>query len=177
MGWPHGAGAGTVLLAEAAGAYSQLGWAGVCWLCGGTLLIVAVCAFMAKRCTTGVGADGITVSWGFGDGRTYPWHDIRWLYVYRGNGGQLDGRTARMVLADGRHRSLPALATSSAYPGSTFDSDFRRVVRWWEASTDPAERFLPPPTLRQRIPPQWWGVIATLVVTAGLVVGVVVTNA
>ncbi|MGW5353937.1 PH domain-containing protein [Streptomyces sp. NPDC004031] len=177
MAWPHAAGAVAGLVVEALLAWFQLGLTGLYLLCGGTVAVVAVCLFMARRCTTDVGAAGITVGWGFGAGRTYAWHDIRQLYVWQGTGAQAGGRTARMILADGRHRSLPALATSSVYPDADFDGDFHRVVRWWEASTDPADRFPPPPTLRQRISPQWWGVILALVVSAGLFVGVVVANA
>jgi hypothetical protein len=174
VSWRGLAATGTGLLVEGAFAFFRLGFVWFCCRFGGTLAFVAACFGVAQRSMTTVGADGITISWGLGDRRTYPWHEIRWLYVWEGSAGHGTSLVAKMVLADGRERYLPAVAASSVYPSPDFHADFQRVVRWWEAATAPSERFRPP--ARRRVSPQAWGMILGVVITVGVVLGVVVAG-
>jgi hypothetical protein len=173
--WRGVAAAGAGLLVEGVFAFVKLGFGWFCCLFGGTLAFVAVLFAVAQRSMTTVGADGITIRWGFGDRRTYPWHQIRWVYVWQGTGEHSTSLAAKMVLADGRERYLPALAANSVYPSPGFPADFQEVVRWWEASTDPAERFRPP--VRRRSSPQVWGLILGVAITVGVILGTAVLNA
>lgn len=176
VSWGGVAAVGAGLVVEAAFTLFRMGFGWFCWLFGGTLVVVAACAALARRSVTTVGADGITVGWGLGQGRTYHWHDIRWLYVWQQDAGLGSASTVRMILTDGRHRSLTGLASSSVYPNPDFHHDFARVVQWWEASTDPAERFQPPPKLRHRVSPQILGLVIGLVVSVAVVLGVVLAH-
>lgn len=173
--WRGAAVAGAGLLVEGVFAFLRLGFVWFCCLFGGTLVFVAALFAVARRSATTVGADGITIGWGFGDRRTYRWHEIRWLYVWEGAGGHGTSLAAKMVLADGRERYLPALAANSVYPSPDLHADFQQVVRWWEGCTDPAERFRPP--ARRRGSPQMWGLVLGVVITVVVVLGVAVANA
>lgn len=143
----------------------------------GTLLVLwGVSFFLVRHSGTTVGADGITISWGMGRGRTHAWNQIRWINVRetRTNSGTV--RTARITLAGGQRRSLPALSHSNLYPLPDFDTDVQRVINWWELSTDPATRIQPPKPPRDRITPQALGVILGLVITAVIVLVVLAQN-
>jgi Protein of unknown function (DUF2581). len=124
------------------------------------------------RSWTTVGVAGITICWGIGRGRTYSWQEIQWIDVRETKSGY--GRTlvARITLADGRRRSLPALQHSTQYPDPDFHVDFQRVVNWWKLSTDPAARFQPPKRLRNRLTPTVVGLILGLLIT--VIIGLVV---
>ncbi|MGK5548159.1 hypothetical protein ACSNOH_26015 [Streptomyces sp. URMC 127] len=163
-----------VLLAvEGAAAIVQLGATGFYWLLGGTAVIVGLCFLIAFRSWTTVGAAGITICWGFGRGRTHPWHEIRWIDVRETKAEYGVARVARITLANGRRRSLPALQHSDTYPRPDFDVDFRRVVNWWELSTDQAARVRPPLRKRDRVSPMALGLLLGLLITV-VVVAVVV---
>ena len=54
-----------------------------------------------------------------------------------------------------------------------FHRDFARIVRWWELSTDPAARFVPPDTSLSRRAPTVLGVILVLLIALGVLL---VTN-
>ncbi|MET8646141.1 PH domain-containing protein [Streptomyces sp. NPDC004675] len=146
------------------------------WVSGALLVLWGVRFFLVRRSGTTVGAEGITISWGMGRGRTHPWDQIRWIDVRetRTNSGTV--RTARITLAGGRRRSLPALSHSSLYPLPEFDTDVRRVINWWELSTDPAMRIQPPRRTRDRLTPHALGVILGLVITAVIVIVVLAQN-
>ena len=59
------------------------------------------------------------------------------------------------------------------YPQPTFHADFRQVIKWWELSTDPAARFLPPDTSVSRRTPTVLGVILVLLIAVSVVLVVV----
>ncbi|MET8638901.1 PH domain-containing protein [Streptomyces sp. NPDC004680] len=145
-------------------------------VCGAFLVLWGVSFFLVRRSRTTVGAEGITISWGMGRGRTHPWDQIRWVDVRetRTNSGTV--RTARITLAGGRRRSLPALSHGNLYPLPDFDTDVRRVINWWELSTDPAMRIQPPRRTRDRLTPHALGVILGLVITAVIVIVVLAQN-
>jgi hypothetical protein len=148
----------------------HLGVVGLCLLAGLTAAVIGLGIGAALRSWTRVGPAGITICWGIGRrGRTFPWQEIRWIDVWKGRGAH-SGGAAQMTLANGRRLRLPALASTSAYPQPTFPEDFRRVVAWWEFSTDPAARFQPRLTLRTRLAPYLIGVTITLLVLAGFVI-------
>jgi Bacterial PH domain len=170
--WPEFSVLGLGLAVEGVTAFLQLGAVGFCWLVGGTAVAIGVGVSFALRSSTRVGPAGITICWGLGRGRTYPWQEIRWIDVRRFKGQFDTSLVARITLANGKRRSLPALQHSARYPSPHFDYDFRRVVDWWQASTDPAARFQPPERLRSKLSPTGLGVILGLVIT--VIVGFVV---
>ncbi|GAA4618502.1 hypothetical protein GCM10023195_83190 [Actinoallomurus liliacearum] len=172
--WPHFAALGLGLAIEGAFAFFRLGIVGSCWLLGGTVALVALGMSMALRSWTTVGAAGITICWGIGRGRTYPWREIRWIDVRETKSQYGTALTARITLADGRRRSLPALQHSTRYPDPDFHVDVQRVINWWELSTDPAARFQPPKRLRNQLTPQAIGLILGLLITIIIVLGVAV---
>ncbi|MET9048337.1 MULTISPECIES: PH domain-containing protein [unclassified Streptomyces] len=143
---------------------------------GALLVLWGVSFFLVRRSGTTVGADGITISWGMGRGRTHPWNQIRWIDVRetRTNSGTV--RTARITLTGGQRRSLPALSHSNLYPLPDFDTDVQQVLNWWELSTDPTMRFQPPKRPLDRITPQALGVVLGLVTTAVIVLVVLAQN-
>ena len=152
----------------------HVGAVGLCLLAGLTAAVLGLGIGAARRSWTRVGPAGITICWGIGRrGRTFPWQEIRWIDVWESRGAHM-GRAARMTLANGRRLRLPALASTSAYPQPTFPEDFRRVLAWWEFSTDPAARFQPRLTLRTRLAPYMFGVAIALLVVAGVVIAQVV---
>ena len=132
--------------------------------------VVALGLCLAFRSWTRVGPAGITICWGLGRrGRTYPWREIRWIDVRETDSRNGTSRAARITLADGRRRSLPALRHTGVYPQPTFDADFGRVVRWWKLNTDPAARYLPPDTVLSRRAPTVLGVILVLLIAGSVV--------
>jgi hypothetical protein len=160
------------LVAEGALAFFRLGVVGFCWLLGGTAALAGLGISMVLRSWTTVGAAGITICWGIRRGRTYPWQEIRWIDVRETTSQYGTSLSARITLADGRRRSLPALQHSTRYPDPGFDMDFQRVVNWWKLSTDPAARFQPPKRLRNRLTPTAVGLILGLLIT--VIIGLVV---
>jgi hypothetical protein len=123
--------------------FHKLGVVEFLWVTGGLIALLGLGFATSFRSWTRVGPAGITICWGVGRrGRTYPWQEIRWVDVKETSGG-VTSLAARITLANGRRRSLPALRHSSTYPQPSFPEDFRRVVEWWELSTDPAARILP----------------------------------
>ncbi|MEV5750162.1 PH domain-containing protein [Actinoallomurus sp. NPDC052308] len=172
--WPHFAALGLGLAIEGAFAFFRLGVVGSCWLLGGTAALVGLGMSMALRSWTTVGAAGITIYWGLGRGRTYPWREIRWIDVRETKSQYGTALTARITLADGRRRSLPALQHSTRYPDPDFHVDVQRVINWWELNTDQAARFQPPKRLRYRLTPQAIGLILGLLITIIVVLGVAV---
>ncbi|MCO5968227.1 PH domain-containing protein [Actinoallomurus soli] len=161
---------------EGAFAFYRLGVVGSCWLLGGTAALVGLGVSMARRSGTTVGAAGITISWGLGRGRLYSWQEIRWIDVRETKSQQGTALSARITLADGRRRSLPALQHSTQYPDPDFQVDFQRVVTWWESSTEPAARFRPPERMRYKLTPQAVGLILGLLITIIVVLGVVMVD-
>jgi hypothetical protein len=159
-----------VIILQGVLGYSRLGAVGTCWVVGLSAAAVIIGIGAALRSWTTVGPAGITICWGLGwRGRTYPWNEIRWIDVRQTDSRYGATRAARITLANGRRRRLPALQHSSAYPQPTFHADFRRVVEWWEQSTDPAARFQPPETLRSRLAPMMLGVSTVLLIVVGFV--------
>lgn len=170
--WPQFTGLGLVLVVEGVWAFLRLGVVGFCWLLGGTAALAGLGMAMARRSWTTVGATGITICWGIGRGRTYPWQEIRWIDVRETKSQYGTSLAARITLADGRRRSLPGLQHSAQYPDPDFQADFRRVVSWWELNTDPAARFQPPKRLWNRLTPTAVGLILGLLIT--VIIGLVV---
>ena len=145
-----------------------------CWMMGVGAAFVSLGIFIVLRSWTRVGAAGITICQGFGRrGRTYPWQEIRWVDIRETTNNHGTFLTVRIALADGRRRSLPALRHSSMDPYFYFHRDFARIVRWWERSTDPAARFVPPDTSLSRRAPTVLGMILVLLIALGVLL---VTN-
>ncbi|WP_327681818.1 hypothetical protein [Kitasatospora sp. NBC_00458] len=165
-----------VFVAQGAFAAYRLGPVGGAWLIGGTIALLAPFAYSTVRCWSAVGPAGITVCWGFGRGRTYPWHEIRWIDVRTTTNRGSESLAARMFLTSGRRRALPGLQHSDLYPDPDFDVDFRRVVNWWELNTDEASRVRPPRSLRDRLTPTVLAVLVTAVVAAAAWVDIVVLH-
>ncbi|MEV5377126.1 hypothetical protein AB0L26_14295 [Streptomyces nondiastaticus] len=172
--WSHVALLAVLMAVEGAAAAVQLGAAGFCWLLGGTVVLTGLALFLVRRTWTTVGAAGITICWGFGRGRTHPWHEVRWIDVRETKAEYGVARMARITLADGRRRSLPGLMHSDTYPRPDFDVDFQRVVNWWELSTDQAARVQPPRLMRDRVSPTVIGLLLGLLISVVVVAVVVV---
>jgi hypothetical protein len=169
--WPHFGVLVIGLLVEGVFSFSRLGVVGFCWLLGATIALVGLGYCVVVRSWTGVGTAGITICWGIGRGRTYPWREIRWIDVRETNSRYGTALSARVTLTNGRRRALPALQDSTRYPDPEFRRNFRRVVDWWTSSTDPAERFQPPARRRYRLTPAAAGFIVGLL-TVVVVIGV-----
>ncbi|MEU3568441.1 hypothetical protein AB0E96_08440 [Kitasatospora sp. NPDC036755] len=133
--------------------FRELGALGTGLLTAATVLVAVPAWILTLRSWSRVGADGITVCWGIGGGRTYAWEEVRWLDVREFNGNGMSTRSARIHLASGRRRSLPGLGSSTRFPNKGFDTDYRRVVNWWEYSTPPEQRVLPRRRFRDRVTP------------------------
>ncbi|MFJ9444521.1 hypothetical protein ACIRRH_21965 [Kitasatospora sp. NPDC101235] len=143
--------------------YVKLGAFGMTLLLAGTVLIAVPAWILVLRSWSRVGADGITVNWGLGSGRTYAWQEVRWIDVRETKGNGTATYAARIHLAGGRRRSLPGLSSSTMYPGRNFEADFRRLLDWWKHSTDPAQRVQPQKQFRDRLTPTVVGVVLALV--------------
>jgi hypothetical protein len=170
--WPHFAALGLGLVVEGGLTFTRLGLAASCWLLGGTVALVALGISLSLRSETTVGAAGITISSGIGRGRSYPWQAIRWIDVRETESQYGPVLAARITLADGRRRTLPALQHSPRYPDPDFRADVQRVIDRWEASTDPAARFRPPERLRNRVTPQVVGLVLGVLITIVIALGV-----
>ncbi|MFJ9447339.1 PH domain-containing protein [Kitasatospora sp. NPDC101235] len=143
-------------------------------LVGGTVLLVAGSRLIAMRYLVRVNADGVTVSWGLGRGRTYSWQQISWIDVSEIQGRGTTTRVARIHTTDGRRHWLSTLVTSGFNPSEDFDADFRRVVDWWKHSTSPSRRVRPEKQFRDKITPTKIGVVGTVVFAVILFVATVV---
>ena len=172
--WPQLAALGLGLAVAGVLAFFRLGAVGFCWLLGGMAVLVGLGVCMALRSWTTVGTAGITICWGIGRGRVHPWQEIRWIDVRETKSQYGTSLAARITLADGRRRSLPALQHSTRYPDPDFHADFRRVVQWWKVSTEPGARFEPPKRLRNRLTPPAVGLILGLLITVIIVLVVAV---
>ncbi|GAA0613225.1 hypothetical protein GCM10010394_48950 [Streptomyces crystallinus] len=159
------------MVVEGVAAYVTLGGVGFCWLVGGSIVLLAPLVLLSSRSWSRVGADGITICWGLGGGRTYPWHEIQWIDVRETQGQGSSVSAIRVFLLGGRRRSLPGLYRSATHPAPDFDEQFQRVVDWWELSTDPSARVRPPKRFRDRLTPVTVGL---LVVPAAIAVAAVV---
>ncbi|MFJ6617807.1 hypothetical protein ACIQOW_09590 [Kitasatospora sp. NPDC091335] len=146
--------------------YLKLGAVATILLVAGTLALVIPGFAISLRSWSRVGADGITICWGLGRGRTYSWQEIRWIDVRETKGNGTSSSAARFHATDGRRRSLPGLQTSTYYPLSDFEVNFQRVVNWWEYSTDPTQRVRPEKQFRDRLTPTVIAVLATIVISA-----------
>ncbi|MEU9044870.1 MULTISPECIES: PH domain-containing protein [unclassified Kitasatospora] len=142
----------------------KLGTWGALWLVLGTLVLAVPAFVLSWRCWSRVGGDGVTVCWGVGRGRTYPWHEVRWIDVRETKSNGSTSYAARIHLTDGRRRSLPGLQTSAIYPAADFEVNFRRLVNWWEYSTDATQRVKPAKQFRDRLTPTVIGVLVGIVV-------------
>ncbi|OKK19131.1 hypothetical protein AMK16_13315 [Streptomyces sp. CB00455] len=147
-----------VLVVEGFAAFVTLGAVGFSWLTGGSIALLAPLLLLSSRSWSRVGADGITICWGLGHGRTYPWREIRWIDV-RETKGQGSSYAVRIFLEGGRRRSLPGLYRSDMHPAPDFDEQFQRVVNWWELSTDQTARVRPPKQFRDRLTPTVIGLV------------------
>lgn len=134
------------------------------WLIGGTILLLIPLGCVTFRSWSSVGPAGITICWGLGRGRTYPWHEVQWIDVRKIESQTGDSQAARMFLTSGRRRSLPGLQNSDMYPDSEFDVDFQRVVNWWELSTDEPARIRPQKRSRDRISPTVLGLLLAVLI-------------
>ncbi|MEU9133481.1 hypothetical protein AB0D08_36245 [Kitasatospora sp. NPDC048540] len=175
--WGHFAGLCAVLAVQMAVAAYKLGPVGFCWVLGVTVALIGLGLLLAFRSWTTVGAGGITVCWGIGSGRTYPWHEIRWIDVRETRSQYGTSLVPRMFLVSGRRRALPGLHHSELYPAPDFAVEFRRIVAWWELSTDESARVRPPKGLRDRLTPAVIAVVGTVLITVvGGLVLVVLAN-
>ncbi|WP_406194853.1 hypothetical protein OH807_06125 [Kitasatospora sp. NBC_01560] len=154
------------MLVEGAAAVSQFGMVGASWILGGTIVLLTPLALVGSRGWSRIGADGITICWGLGRGRTYPWHAIRWIDKRKTQSQDGSAYAVRMFLEGGRRRSLPGLYHSALHPADDFDEQFQRVVNWWELSTDPAGRVQPQKQFRDRLTPVVIGAVVVIVVAA-----------
>jgi hypothetical protein len=146
--------------------FHQLGVEGLGILTGASVVALALSLGAAFRSWTRVGPEGVTTCWGLGRrGHTYPWRDIRWVDIKNYNGSSY---AARITLANGRQHSLPALRHTPVYPQPTFHGDFHLLRQWWEQSTDPSARFLPPMSRLLRWTPVISAVILVLLVALTL---------
>lgn len=145
---------------------SKLGSTGTLWLILGTLALCVPTFVLSWRSWSRVGADGVTVCWGLGRGRTYPWHEIKWVDVRETKANGSVSSAARIFMTNGRRRSLPGLATSRIYPAADFQTNVQRLVNWWEYSTHPTQRVKPPKQFRDRLTPTVLGVLGTIVIAA-----------
>lgn len=172
ISWRNASGVLAFVAIELALSVVRLGFVGSCWVLGGTVVLAGLIFVSLRRSWTVVGAEGISTSWGFGRGRTYPWADIRWVEVRETRSQTGSTQTVRITLADNRRRSLPALANSAIYPDAHFELNVARIMTRWRANTTDASRYRPPEKRYQRLSPNAWGYLIGAVI---LVVVLLVT--
>ncbi|RLU90382.1 hypothetical protein CTZ27_20820 [Streptomyces griseocarneus] len=151
-------------------AADRLGAVGFRWLVGVTVAFLGLSLVVTLRSWTTVGTDGITICWGIGRGRTYPWQDIRQIDVRETKNQLGTDLAARITLAGGRRRSLPGLHHSNLHPSPDFDVNFQRVVNWWELSRDQTAQVKPPKRLRDRLTPTVTGILLGLLIMVVVIV-------
>ncbi|MFE6744353.1 hypothetical protein ACFVGM_00675 [Kitasatospora purpeofusca] len=164
--WSHLALLLVLLAAQGFAALHGLGTTGFLWLAGGTLALSGLGLWTTVRSWSRVGPEGITICWGFGRGRTYPWDRIRWIDVRTVESQGSSTSQVRMFVSGGRRRALPGLLHSDLYPSPDFDEQFHRVRNWWELNTEAAARVEPVRRFRDRITATVAAVLVTLVLTA-----------
>lgn len=174
--WPHFTGLLAFVVIEGAVSAAKLPAAGVCWLLGCTAVLIGLGLCSLLRSRTAVGPEGITVSWGFGRGRTYAWQDVSWIGVRDTQSRHGDSRVARITLTTGRRRSLPALQHSTMYPDPEFDANVARIVAWWESATAPSQRVDLPLRGGQRLSPQTVGLLLGVLIVAVVIAAVLLTS-
>ncbi len=157
-----------VLAVQGFAAGRGLGLEGFLWLAGGTLALSGLGLWVTLRSWSGVGPEGITICWGFGRGRTYPWDRIRWIDVRTVTSQGSTTEQVRVFVAGGRRRALPGLLRSDLYPSPDFDEQYYRVRNWWELSTEPSARVEPGRRPRDRIGATAVGVVLGLALTAAV---------
>ncbi|MFE6052631.1 hypothetical protein ACFQ6N_17895 [Kitasatospora sp. NPDC056446] len=154
----------------------HLGLGPMVLLVGGTVALAAASRLLSMRYWSRIGTDGVTVSWGFGRGRTYSWQQISWIDVSEFQGRGAPTRVARIHTTDGRRHWISTLMTSDLHPSEDFDADFRQVVDWWKHSTGPSLRVQPEKQLRDRLSPVRLAVLGTVVLAVVLFVSTVVLS-
>ncbi|MFJ9692353.1 hypothetical protein [Kitasatospora sp. NPDC101183] len=159
-----------LLAVEGVVAGIKLGAAGVFFFVGLTVLVLAPLLYISYRSWSSVGPAGITVNWGVGQGRTYPWRDIQWMDVRETKARSSTSYAVRFYLPNGGRRTMPGLQHSGMYPNPSFGEQYQQVVRWWEHSTHPGSRVQPRRTLRDKLSPQVIGVIIGVVAALGIFV-------
>ncbi|WP_405005332.1 hypothetical protein OHV13_14880 [Kitasatospora purpeofusca] len=166
--WYFAALVGVATTATGARVVHDFGAAGLAWAIGGTAALAAPSLLLRGRWST-VGPSGITFHRPLARrGRTYPWHEIRWLEVY-GTGRRFgEFRTLQVHFADGRSRFLDGLVQDRTHPSPGFDADVRRVRNWWELSTDPTGRVRPPKKFLDLPTSRLVGLVALLAVGTAL---------
>ncbi|MFG3349111.1 hypothetical protein ACGF1Z_29140 [Streptomyces sp. NPDC048018] len=158
---------------EGVAAFVQLRPPAFSLLTGGIIALVVPVILLSLRSWSRVGADGITICWGLGRGRTYPWREIRWIDVRETKGTYGSTYAVRMFVEGGRRRSLPGLYRSDTYPAPDFEEQFQQVVAWWELSTDQAARIRPSRQVRDLLTPTVLGLVvvpAVILLAVGFVV-------
>ncbi|WP_433887746.1 PH domain-containing protein [Streptomyces sp. CA-111067] len=159
ISWPNATGALAFVALEMVVTLLRLGFVGSCWVAAGTVVLISLILVVLRRSRTAVGAEGISISWGFGRGRTYPWADIRWVEVRETQSRTGRAQTVRITLADSRRRSLPAVQNSTMYPDRDFELNVARIMTRWRANTTEESRYRPPEKRYQRLSPNAWGYI------------------
>ncbi|MEK2491332.1 hypothetical protein WN990_17435 [Kitasatospora purpeofusca] len=155
-----------LLVAQGFAAAHGLGTVGFLWLAAGTLALCGLGLWTTVRCWSRVGPEGITICWGFGRGRTYPWDRIRWIDVRTLDTQGGTSSQVRMFLAGGRRRALPGLLHSDLYPSEDFDEQYHRFRNWWELNTEAPARVEPVRRFRDRITPTVAAFVVVLLVCA-----------
>ncbi len=141
--WPFAALVGVAAAVAGTRVGRDFGAADLAWAIGGTAALALPSLLLRERWST-VGPAGITFHRPLARrGRTYPWHEIRWLEVYGTDRRFGEFRTLQVHFADGRSRFLNGLVQDRTHSSPGFDADVRRVRNWWELSTDPAGRVRP----------------------------------
>ncbi|MFJ4185158.1 PH domain-containing protein [Kitasatospora sp. NPDC089509] len=139
-------------------------------LVGGTVLLFAAGRLVGMRYWVRVDAEGITVNWGLGRGRTYSWQQISWIDVAEISGRGRTTRVARIHTTDGRRHWLSALVASGFEPSDDFDAEVRQVIDRWRHCTEPSRRVRPEKRFQDRITPLWIGMAGTAVLAVVLFV-------
>jgi hypothetical protein len=180
ISWSRASGVLAFMAIELALLMIRVGFVGSCWILGATVALFGLGFVLTRRSRTTVGAEGISISWGFGRGRRYPWADIRWIEVNETRGRTGTVQTVRITLADSRRRSLPALANSAMYPDGHFELNVARVMTRWRANTTGESRYRPPEKWYQRLSPNAWGylvgAVILVVVLLVMVIAILVTD-
>ncbi|MFI6151207.1 hypothetical protein ACIBCA_00715 [Kitasatospora sp. NPDC051170] len=166
--------AAVLITLEGVFAAIKLGVPGLVFVVGLTVLLAVPAMYLSYRSWTSVGRAGITLYWGFGQGRTYPWHEVQWIDVRETKSRSSSSYAARIHLPTGKRRTLPGVASSGMYPNPNFGQQYQQVVQWWEYSTHPGSRVQPPQKIRDKVSPQVIGVIVGLVLVLGIFVVIAV---
>ncbi|MFF8770136.1 hypothetical protein [Kitasatospora sp. NPDC015120] len=160
--WPFAVVAGTAVFAAGVRVVHDFGTTPLFWAVG-ALPVLLLARLPARGSWSTVGAAGITVHGPFTRrGRTYPWHEVRWMEVYRQETRFGTYRTLQIHFANGRSRFLPGLVQNHSHPSPDFEEQVYRVRAWWQLSTDPADRVRPPKKFLDLPTSQLVGLVALL---------------